>query len=163
MQKLGWTLMILKFAHWSKSLRDLTTHATLNTRSILNRKAESPTARLGRRRVWATFMLIAFISCFLKDYSVAKENYKPTHYKQYILITLNDIDETYCLIELYHNESRFNPKARNGSHYGIPQGRSVYLSKVDGTKQIDWGIKYNLNRYGSMCKALEHYKIKGWH
>jgi len=108
-------------------------------------------------------MLIAFISCFLKDYSVAKENYKPTHYKQYILITLNDLDETYCLVELYDNESRFNPKARNGSHYGIPQGRSKYLATVDGTKQIDWGIKYNLNRYGSMCKALEHYKIKGWH
>jgi len=155
--------MILKFAHWSKSLRDLTTHATLNTRSILNRKAGSPTARPGRRRVWAILLLIAFSSCFLKDYSVAKENYKPTHYKQYILITLNDIDETYCLVELYHNESRFNPKARNGSHYGIPQGRSKYLATVDGTKQIDWGIKYNLNRYGSMCKALEHYKIKGWH
>ena len=136
---------------------------TLKKRSILNRKAESPPARLGRRRVWATFMLIAFISCFLKDYSVAKENYKPTHYKQYILITLNDIDETYCLVELYMAESRFNPLARNGSHYGIPQGRSKYLARVDGTKQIDWGIKYNLNRYGSMCKALEHYKIKGWH
>ena len=133
-------------------------------RSILNRKAESPAARLGRRRVWATFMLIAFISCFSKDYSVAAvSNYKPTHYKQYILITLNDINETHCLVELYMAESRFNPKARNGSHYGIPQGRSKYLSTVDGTKQIDWGIKYNLNRYGSMCKALEHYKIKGWH
>jgi hypothetical protein len=161
--KLGWNLMILKFAHWSKSLRDLTCHATLKKRSILNRKAESPTARLGRRRVWATFMLIAFISCFLKDYSVAKENYKPTHYKQYILITLNDLDETYCLVELYHHESRFNPKARNGSHYGIPQGRSKYLATVDGTKQIDWGIKYINNRYGSMCKALDHFKIKGWH
>jgi hypothetical protein len=163
MMKHGWSSMILKFAHWSKSLRDLTCHATLKKRSILNRKAESPTARLGRRRVWATFMLIAFISCFSKDYSVAKENYKPTHYKQYILITLNDLDETYCLVELYHHESRFNPKARNGSHYGIPQGRSKYLATVDGTKQIDWGIKYINNRYGSMCKALHHFKTKGWH
>ena len=144
-------------------LIDLTGHATLKKRSILNRKAESPKARLGRRRVWATFMLIAFISCFTKDYSVAKENYKPTHYKQYILIELQDFTEAYCLIDLYTAESRLNPKARNGSHYGIPQGRSKYLARVDGTKQIDWGIKYNLNRYGSMCKALEHYKIKGWH
>ena len=131
-------------------------------RSILNRKAESPTARLGRRRVWQALCILAF-TCLLKDYSVAKENYKPTHYKQYILIELNNFEQAYCLIELYHNESGFNPLARNGSHYGIPQGRSKYLAKVDGTKQIDWGIKYNLNRYGSMCKALEHYKIKGWH
>jgi hypothetical protein len=144
-------------------LIDLTRHATLNTRSILNRKAGSPTARPGRRKVWLTLLLIAFSSCFLKDYSVAKENYKPTHYKQYILIELQDFTEAYCLIDLYTAESRLNPKARNGSHYGIPQGRSKYLATVDGTKQIDWGIKYNLNRYGSMCKALEHYKTKGWH
>jgi len=145
-------------------LIDLTEHATLNTRSTISRKAGSPTARPGRRRVWLTLLLIAFSSCLSKDYSVAAvSNYKPTHYKQYILITLNDIDETHCLVELYMAESKLNPLARNGSHYGIPQGRSKYLAKVDGTKQIDWGIKYNLNRYGSMCKALEHYKIKGWH
>ena len=144
-------------------LIDLHWCATLNTRSTLSRKAGSPTARPGRRRVWLTLLLIAFSLCFTKDYSVAKENYKPIHYKQYILIELNDFTEAYCLIELYHRESRFNPKARNGSHYGIPQGRSKYLATVSGTKQIDWGIKYNINRYGSMCKALEHYKIKGWH
>ena len=132
-------------------------------RSTLSRKAEPPTARLGRRRVWQALCILAF-TCLLKDYSVAAvTNYKTTHYKQYILITLNDIDETHCLVELYMAESGLNPKARNGSHYGIPQGRSKYLARVDGTKQIDWGIKYNLNRYGSMCKALEHYKIKGWH
>jgi len=144
-------------------LIDLTTHATLNKHVILNHKAEPPRAGLGRCRVWATLLLITFNFVFVKDYSVAKENYKPTHYKQYILIELNNFEQAYCLIELYHNESWFNPAARNGSHYGIPQGRSKYLSRVDGTKQIDWGIKYNLNRYGSMCKALEHYKIKGWH
>ena len=144
-------------------LIDLTEHATLNKHVILNHKAGSPSARPGRCRVWATLLLIAFSSCFSKDYSVAKEHYKPMHYKQYILIELQDFTEAYCLIDLYTAESRLNPKARNGSHYGIPQGRSKYLARVDGTKQIDWGIKYNLNRYGSMCKALEHYKIKGWH
>ncbi len=35
--------------------------------------------------------------------------------------------------------------------------------EVDGFKQVDWGIKYNMNRYGSMCKALNHFKTKGWH
>ena len=138
-------------------------YATLNRkRSILNRKAEPPSARLGRRRVWATLLLIAFSGCFLKDYSVAVN--KPMHYKQYAFIQLNhSFTEFYCLDELYHRESRWNPKAKNGSHYGIPQGRSVYLSKVDGFKQIDWGIKYNYARHGSMCNALDHFKIKGWH
>ena len=145
-------------------LIDLTGHATLNKHVILNHKAEPPRAGLGRCIVWATLLLIAFNFIFVKDYSVAAvSNYKPTHYKQYILITLNDIDETHCLVELYMAESRLDPKARNGSHYGIPQGRSKYLARVDGTKQIDWGIKYINNRYGSMCKALDHFKIKGWH
>ena len=86
------------------------------------------------------------------------------HYKQYAFIHLNhSFTEFYCLDELYHRESRWNPKARNGSHYGIPQGRSKWLATVDGYKQVEWGIKYNYNRYGSMCKALDHFKIKGWH
>jgi hypothetical protein len=89
---------------------------------------------------------------------------KPMHYKQYAFIQLNhSFTEFYCLDELYHKESRWNPKAKNGSHYGIPQGRSKYLSKVDGYRQVEWGIKYNLVRYGSMCKALNHFKRKGWH
>ena len=162
MQKIGWTQMISESTFMSKSLLNLTRYATLKKRSILNRKAESPAARLGRRRVWATSLLIAFSLCFSKDYSVAKD--KPTHYKQYAFIQLNhSFTEFYCLDELYHKESRWNPKAKNGSHYGIPQGKSKYLSKVDGYKQVEWGIKYNNNRYGSMCKALDHFKRKGWH
>ena len=137
-------------------------YGTLKKRSILNRKAESPAARLGRRRVWATSLLIAFSLCFSKDYSVAAN--KPMHYKQYAFIQLNhSFTEFYCLDELYHHESRWNPKARNGSHYGIPQGRSKYLSTVNGYKQVEWGIAYNYARYGSMCKALDHFKRKGWH
>jgi hypothetical protein len=137
-------------------------YGNIKKRSILNRKAESPAARLGRRRVWATSLLIAFSLCFSKDYSVAAD--KPMHYKQYAFIQLNhSFTEFYCLDELYHKESRWNPKAKNGSHYGIPQGRSKYLAKVDGYKQVEWGIAYNMNRYGSMCKALDHFKRKGWH
>jgi len=143
-------------------LIDLTRHATLNKkRSILNRKAGPPKARPGRRRVWATLLLIAFSNCFLKDYSVAAD--RTNHYRQWAFIQLNNLDEFYCLDYLYYRESRWNPKAVNGSHYGIPQGKSKWLSTVDGYKQVEWGIKYNLNRYGSMCKALDHYKLKGWH
>ena len=122
-------------------VNNLTLYDTLNIkRSNLNRKAEPPSARLGRRRVWATLLLIALSSCFLKDYSVAVN--KPMHYKQYAFIQLNhSFTEFYCLDELYHRESRWNPKARNGSHYGIPQGRSKYLATVDGYKQVEWGIK----------------------
>ena len=132
-------------------------------RSILNGKAESPTARLGRRRVWPILCVMVFTSLFSKDYSVAADNYKQS-YKQYAWIYLDyDIDEFDCLDQLYIAESQWNPKARNGSHYGIPQGRSKHLATANPYAQIRWGIKYNVNRYGSMCAAYEHWILKGWH
>ena len=121
-------------------------------------------ARQGKlARCWLVGIALFIVNlCFVKTNSVAVN--KPMHYKQYAFIQLNhSFTEFYCLDELYHRESRWNPKARNGSHYGIPQGRSKWLATVDGYKQVEWGIKYNYNRYGSMCKALDHFKIKGWH
>ena len=106
-------------------------------------------------------LFIALNIAFLKDDSVAANT--TNHYRQWAFIQLNDLDEFYCLDELYFRESRWNPKAKNGSHYGIPQGKSKYLLKANGFKQVEWGIKYNLNRYGSMCKALDHLKSKGFH
>jgi len=120
-------------------------------------------ARKGKlARCWLVGIAIclANISGFEKAHSVEP---RTNHYRQWAFIQLNNLDEFYCLDELYYKESRWNPKAKNGSHYGIPQGRSIWLSTVSGFKQVEWGIKYNNNRYGSMCKALEHYKLKGWH
>ena len=129
-------------------------------RSTLSRKAEPPTAGLGRRRVWQALCILAF-TCLLKDYSVADTT---NHYRQWAFIQLNNIDEFNCLDELNYKESRWNPKAKNGSHYGIPQGRSKYLSKVDGYKQIEWQLNYIKSRYSnSPCIALAHHKSKGWY
>jgi hypothetical protein len=130
--------------------------------SLSKRKAEPPGARLGRCWLLGSAICICITFALLIDESVGLN--KPMHYKQYAFIQLNhSFTEFYCLDELYHKESRWNPKAKNGSHYGIPQGRSKYLSKVNGYKQVEWGIAYNINRYGSMCKALDHFKRKGWH
>ncbi len=63
----------------------------------------------------------------------------------------------------HFKESRWNPLAKNGSHYGIPQGRSIYLSKVNGFKQVEWGLKYIKTRHQTPCLALDHFKRKGWH
>ena len=121
---------------------------------------------------WLLGIALCVFNPLAFDRAVSDSNYKPTHYKQYILMTLNDIDQTYCLIDLYSKESNFNPKARNGSHIGIPQGRSTYLAKVGGIKQIQWGVRYIGNRYGwvdkanqipNACAAWNHFLKKGWH
>ena len=88
-------------------------------------------------------------------------------YKEYALISLGyNLKEYRCLTVLYGKESAWNPNANNGSHYGIPQGRSIYLSKVDGYKQIQWGLSYIQHHriyQGDTCKALDHWKKYGWH
>ena len=72
-------------------------------------------------------------------------------------------NEYKCITKLYYYESRWNEKARNGSHYGIPQGRSIYLKTASGVEQIKWGIKYNKNRYGSNCNALSFFRENNYH
>jgi hypothetical protein len=85
-------------------------------------------------------------------------------YKEYALHSLGYNYKQYkCLAILYGKESAWNPKAVNGSHYGIPQGRSTWLKDQDGYTQIQWGLKYIGNRYGEPCIALDHWKAKGWH
>jgi hypothetical protein len=121
----------------------------------------APTGKLARCWLVGIAIFIVF-NCFEKTNSVADTT---NNYRQWAFIQLNNIDEFYCLDALYYAESRWNPLAvsPSGKHFGIPQGRSKWLSTVDGYRQVEWGIKYNHMRYGSMCKALQHYELKGWH
>ena len=124
-------------------------------------KREPLKGSLARCSLIVTLLFVSQIIGLERAYSLTNNNINI--YRQWAFIQLNNLDEFYCLDELYYNESRWNPRATNGSHYGIPQGRSMYLKNANGYRQVEWGIKYNNKRYGSMCKALQHYKIKGWH
>jgi hypothetical protein len=90
-------------------------------------------------------------------------------YKEYALHSLGYNYKQYkCLAILYGKESAWNPKAvgnLEGTHqvYGIPQGKSKYLSTLNGYEQIQWGLDYIGHRYGEPCIALDHWKAKGWH
>ena len=68
-----------------------------------------------------------------------------------------------CFNWLIHYESRWNPKARNGSHYGLGQMRSTWYRDLSPRGQIQASIKYIHHRYGDACKALDHFDRKGWH
>lgn len=90
--------------------------------------------------------------------------------KSYAKAALNDNTQFKCINELYYKESRWNPEARNGSHYGIPQLRNKIMLEKNPLQQVALGIKYIEHRYGTTkhgvpnaCKALQHLKTKGWH
>jgi hypothetical protein len=132
----------------------------LNANSLSERKGDLRSRKIARFGLVISLFIVLNIS-LLKDDSVAAN--KTNHYRQYAFMQLNDLDQFYCLDELNFKESRWNPKAKNGSHHGIPQGRSKWLATVDGFKQIDWQLKYIQKRYSNPCNALAHHKIKGWY
>jgi hypothetical protein len=86
------------------------------------------------------------------------------NYKLYLHSRLVKDSQYQCAYKLYMKESRFDSRAVNGSHYGIPQLRNKKLKHLDGYTQIDWGIRYIAHRYkGDYCLAWQHFKDKGWH
>ena len=91
----------------------------------------------------------------------------PNEYIDYKTYSIYLLDFNYkqfkCLDELYTHESNWRVDAKNGSHYGIPQGNSIYLSTLNGYDQVQWGLDYIGHRYGEPCIALQHWKAKGWH
>lgn len=81
----------------------------------------------------------------------------------HLLKITKDYKEYKCVKKLIFKESSNNPDARNGSHYGLPQGRTRYLATASPTAQITWMMKYIRARYDNGCNALRHSNQKGWY
>ena len=67
--------------------------------------------------------------------------------KQLAEYQLTDKQEE-CHNEIVYRESRWIPDAKNGSHYGLYQGRSISLKNASTVKQWWWYWYYVANRYG---------------
>jgi len=81
----------------------------------------------------------------------------------HLLKITKDYEEYRCVKRLIFKESSNNPKAVNGSHYGLAQGRTRYLATASPTAQITWMMKYIRARYDDGCSALRHSNTKGWY
>lgn len=66
-----------------------------------------------------------------------------------------------CLSRLWQRESGWSPRSRTGSHFGIAQLRGE--TSVDAATQVDHGLRYIENRYGSPCAAWAHSQSTGWY
>ena len=117
----------------------------------------------GRAVARGVLVAIGIALCFVPEAGGSK----PVQYVSYKEFAYHQLGYNYkeykCLEKLYTKESNWNPKSKNGSHHGIPQGRSQYLARVDGYKQVQWGLDYIGHRYGEPCIAWQHFKDKGWH
>ena len=77
-----------------------------------------------------------------------------------------------CLDSLWVKESGWDPQAANptSSAYGIPQalpGSKMASAGADWetnpATQIEWGLGYISERYGSPCSAWGHSQANGWY
>ena len=139
----------------------LTRYGTLTAQSLL--KAH----RKPYRGVACGVLVAIGIALCIMPYAGSSESVQQKEYIDYKTYALYLLDFNYkeykCLTILYGKESAWNPLASNGSHYGIPQGRSEWLATQDGWSQVRWGLSYIGNRYGEPCIALDHWRTKGWH
>jgi len=100
---------------------------------------------------------------------ITKPKLQVIDYQIYTLNKLRSIRQFQCAITLWNRESNWRIKARNGNHYGIPQGTSGYLKTAHGYQQVDWGLRYIGNRYGydhkvpNVCAALAHSYSYWWY
>ena len=138
------------------------THGTLSARAHQGLNA-SP---IGLARVVALAIGITLSMAMPRD---AQANDKAIDYvKQLARYQLTDKQEA-CHHEIVFRESSWNPKAKNGSHYGLYQGKSKSLKNASTVKQWWWYWHYVTHRYGvteydepNYCGALHHLKTKGW-
>jgi hypothetical protein len=92
-------------------------------------------------------------------------------FKDYAMSQVGDAEQFDCLESLWGKESGWNPNAQNPSStaYGIAQfldatwaGTGIAKTS-DGYRQIDAGLIYIKNRFGSPCGAWSHSQSKGWY
>ena len=90
------------------------------------------------------------------------EKIDTNNFKLYAHSRVIDAKQYRCLELLWTRESNWNPRSRNGSHWGIPQMRNEKLRSMDAYTQIDWGLRYVKHRYSTPCKAWEFFKANGY-
>ena len=152
--------MIDNKALTSTYTNELDTYGTLTAQSP-SRAHREPLRGVAR----GVLVAIGIALCIMPDAGGSESVHIKEYisYRSYAYMLLDNKQEYKCLNTLYRHESNWNPAAVNGSHYGIPQGNSEYLLHANGYEQIQWGLTYINGRYGTPCKALHHWMIKGWH
>ena len=142
-----------------KSTLNLARYLTRRVRSTLSTRA--PQGASSRRVLLSGVLCLAWA---IPSPTWASTQSSKDNYKLYLHSRVVKDSQYQCAYSLYMKESRFDSKAVNGSHYGIPQLRNKKLKNLDGYTQIDWGIRYIAHRYkGDYCLAWKHFKDKGWY
>lgn len=113
------------------------------------------------KRFWAIIVILTVT--FTTSIQNAAANYSIDHLRLYAHSRLLDYKEFQCFNAIINQESRWNFKAKNGSHYGLGQMRSKHYRDLDPYRQIDATIRYNQTRYLGQCKAWAFHLKHGYY
>lgn len=135
-----------------------------------SRGAEAALRRVSRADLCHRLLAITALAITFNLNAITYSNAYNLNAKQidWVLVAYNhlggDLYESQCYVELIMRESSFNPRARNGSHYGLAQMRNVKVKDLSPREQVRWHMRYIDHRYeGSPCAALKHLNKRGWH
>ena len=147
----------------SKCARLIHILATYLTRSLrCHRLKRAAVADSSQGRMHLT-PLLCLILGLLSIQAIPAQATETDQYRLYAHSRIINYNQYICLSKIIHKESRWNPKAVNGSHYGLGQMRSKHYRNLDPYRQIDSTIKYVTIRYGSMCNAWRFHERHGFY
>jgi hypothetical protein len=132
--------------------------ASCLTRSVRSTLAGERLRRKARRRCLVLLGALCVVGT-----SPAEANTNIDNYKLYAHSRIVNYEQFLCLSKIIYKESRWNPKAKNGSHHGLGQMRSEHYRTLDPFRQIDATIKYIEKRYGSMCNAWRFHEKRNYY
>lgn len=162
-------------SHWKRHAVLTSTFASrLDRRSMLRLSQSLRGSFAARRALGRSIVVMALAITFSIttaqgiDPALAGSGQKPFSQMNLKLYAYNQMNwtEFECYNQLIRRESSWNPKARNGSHYGLGQMKSVWYSRLDPFAQIRAHISYLKHRYkgkNPACLALTHLDHYGWH
>jgi hypothetical protein len=149
-----------------KNTLNLDNHLTWWLRSTRSKRAAEADSSRGR----LVLMGVLCVTLLQPTQVIAATPSKEIEiYKLYAHSRLLNEKQFNCLSTLWTYESHWNPRSRNGSHYGIPQIRNSKVKNLNGFDQIDWGLRYIKHRYDLPCTALKAWELRkaktgrGWY
>lgn len=135
-------------------------YLTRSVRFMLSRK---PLWRCSSSRVMtlmgALCLLLGSSAIWVQPAQATQKN--PEYLKLYAHSIIMNEKQYVCFSRIIYKESRWDHKAKNGSHYGLGQMRSEHYRTLDPFAQLRATLAYITKRYGSSCKAWEFHKKKG--
>jgi len=136
------------------------TRALLSLR--LKRAAEAGSSLRRKIGLGAVYAITASLSITSIPEATAK-NYSVDHLKLYAHSRILDYKEFQCFNKIITKESRWNYKAKNGSHYGLGQMKSQHYRDLDPFRMIDATLRYITIRYQTNCKAWAFHQERNYY